>query len=150
MDTMKDLPALIKAARERRGFSSQAALALAVGRDQSFVSRFERGAMKELPAPEVLQAFGEVLGLSMEDMLIAAGYLEVPDNDHDAMVLVRKDDPRADLLRLLEGASDIGVRNVASLVAAALRLSSSSNISPAHVPSTGKTDKSESPNTRTA
>ena len=68
LDCMNDLGELIKNARERRGYSSQAALARELDRDQSFVSRLERGAVKELPTPEVLQQVGDVLGLTMEEV----------------------------------------------------------------------------------
>src|SRR5690606_15387150 len=54
---------------------SQSAFASAVGLTQSKYGRIENGTIKELPTPEDLRLIGDALGLSMEDMLRAAGYL---------------------------------------------------------------------------
>lgn len=101
---------LVKDARERRGYQNQSALARELGRDQSFVSRLERGVLKELPPPEVLRQLGDVIGLSMEDMLTAAGYLEKPErNDPPETITIPATDPRARILAVLDGLPDHAV-----------------------------------------
>lgn len=127
MDTMNNMHTLIKDARERRGYRTQGELADRIGRDVSWVSRLERGYLKEIPQPEMMEALADALGLTVAQMLDAAGYDVLPRADDPADVLtIRRDDPRADLLALLDGETDDAVRNVAVLVGAAKRLSAPS------------------------
>ena len=114
MNCMNDLPALIRNARERRGITNQAALGELIGRDQSFVSRLERGLMKELPTPETLRAIGDALGLTMPEMLEAAGYVDpAPPSD---VITIPASDPRAALLAALADATDRDVLKATLLI----------------------------------
>lgn len=149
MICMKDLGEALLRRREQLGLT-QRQFGDRIGKDPAYISRLEQGRAKETPAPEVLRAIQGVLGLSEAQMLAMVGYAvgePIPEGD---VVTVPADDPRADLLRLLEGETDEAVRNVAGLIGAAKRLSSSSIIPAPQVPSPGKTAKTESPNTRTA
>jgi transcriptional regulator with XRE-family HTH domain len=66
---------MVKRARDRKGWRS-IDLGAALGRDGSFVSRLETGTFKETPAPDVLAALREHLGLDETQMLRALGYLQ--------------------------------------------------------------------------
>jgi transcriptional regulator with XRE-family HTH domain len=104
MDVMDRLGRLVKTTRTRRGYATQTALAAAMGKSPSFVSRIERGAAKELPPPEDLQVIGSALGLSMRTMLEVTGYLEpVEVNGTPDVITIPVDDPRAELVTLLTG-----------------------------------------------
>ncbi|MDF2757927.1 MAG: Helix-turn-helix domain [Thermomicrobiales bacterium] len=71
---MKELGALIRERRERRGLRALD-LAAEIERPPNFVSRIETGAMKEMPNPRDMAAIGRALDLPQRDMLQALGYL---------------------------------------------------------------------------
>lgn len=148
---MKELGKLIKSARERRGYITQQQAADAIGINLSKYNRLENGTTKELPVPDDLRRISEAMGLSVESLLTAAGYLDPPSEDEPSdVVTVRRDDPRADLLAMLEGETDEGVRRAADLINAIRMYSGSTNKS-GGVPSSGRNDdKPDSPNHRTA
>lgn len=103
MDVMDALGRLLKQERVRQGHT-QETLAAALGKGQGFVSRMERGATKELPPPEDLALIEKVLGIPKRRMLEVAGYLDPVEltTKPDTLTLPI-DDPRAELVRLLEG-----------------------------------------------
>lgn len=71
---MKDLGRIVRRERERRGMRGLD-LAVAIGRDPSYVSRLERGTLKEIPAPDTLHALGQTLAISDARLLAALGYV---------------------------------------------------------------------------
>ena len=60
--------------RMAAGYRSQTALADAMGKGSSWVSRLERGAAKELPPPEDVALLSKFLGVSPAEIIAAAGY----------------------------------------------------------------------------
>lgn len=114
MTGMAEFGALIKRAREQRGLTG-VELAHRIGRQHSFVVRYEKGQPSNLPDPHDFNAFARELGLSKTAMLEAAGYLD-PEPASDVLT-IPADDPRADLLRMLDGETDVsphGMRHVAA------------------------------------
>lgn len=120
IDCMEEFGELIRVARERRGYRSQAALARRLDRDQSFVSRLERGAVKELPTPEVLEQVGDVLGLTMEEMLTAAGYLN--QQPPKPSITIPRTDPRARLLELVAHVDDDDMETLIDVIDGVLKI----------------------------
>lgn len=78
-------------ARKRAGYDTQKAFAEAVGRDQAWVSRLERGVGKETPPPEDVALLAKVLHVSQLELLAAAGYdLDAgPVEDHPLIAFLR-------------------------------------------------------------
>lgn len=70
---MNKMGLLIRSARERKGWN-QKQLADKIGKDSSYVSRLETGRTKETPPAEDLGSLSDVLGVTVLDMLTAAGY----------------------------------------------------------------------------
>lgn len=101
---MNELGSYIAAMRERRGYRTQTALAEAIGKPQTFVSRIERGTAKVLPEPDDLRLIARALNVPMAELLRAAGYLD-PDDDTDT-ITIPADDRRAAILDVLDGATD--------------------------------------------
>ena len=90
---MERLGALIATARERSGLKGYE-LARRLGKQPSYVSRLEGGGMKTLPPPEELHRIGQAIGLSVDEMLRAAGYDVGGDETADALAAVyRRLDP---------------------------------------------------------
>jgi transcriptional regulator with XRE-family HTH domain len=105
MIAMHDLPTLVRTTRERRGIRTQGELAERIGRDTSFVSRLERGAMRELPPPDVVNAMAEALGITVSSILDAAGYdVDMPSDVE--FLTVASTDPRARILEIMQGLPD--------------------------------------------
>lgn len=76
--SMNDLGRFIQEKRLARGMRSES-LASAIGRSQSWVSRVETGMMKTLPEPEALAAIAKALGVTVAELLDAAGYKVTDD-----------------------------------------------------------------------
>lgn len=71
---MKDLGTYIQQHRIEAGYATQRAFADALGKDQSWVSRIERGVGKELPPPEDIELLASALHVTPHELFIAAGY----------------------------------------------------------------------------
>ena len=84
---MDELGKLIKNARERRGYTTQLAGSEALGISNNRLHRLENGVTKEFPLPEVIHRIAEVFGVSVEDMLITAGYLDPPSGDDGGLTV---------------------------------------------------------------
>ena len=106
--TMNNLHTLVKQARERRGFRTQGELAVRIGRDTSYVSRLENGALKEIPQPELLRDLADALGYTVVDLLRAAGY-DVDAPDTSEVITIRRDDPRARVAEIMDALPDEAV-----------------------------------------
>lgn len=65
--------ALIRSAREHTGLRGYE-LAARIGKQPSYVSRLEQGEIKVLPPPEELAAIADVVGVTVLDLIDAAGY----------------------------------------------------------------------------
>lgn len=70
---MNRLGGLIRSKRERAGLRAYD-VAARIGKQPSYITRLETGATKTLPPPEELAGIGDALGLSMAEMIEAAGY----------------------------------------------------------------------------
>ena len=92
---MTKLGQYIRTVREHRGFEQQD-VAASLGRSSAWLSDIERGRKKGLPEPEELRAIAGALGVSMIDMLLAAGYLGKADVQPD-MIASRNPFPAGDL-----------------------------------------------------
>ena len=88
---MNELGELIRIARERSKFATQRDFADAIQKDPSWVSRLERGLIKETPTPQDMNHLAQALLISQSDMLKAAGY-DLGDQGSD---------PRSDAVRHL-------------------------------------------------
>jgi transcriptional regulator with XRE-family HTH domain len=115
---MKTLGRLITESRTRRGIATQKALAEALRKDQSWVSRLETGAMKDTPSPEDMDALSRTLRLPVREMLQAVGYALDEPQFSDAFPA---DDPRAEVVRRLRLLDDQDVASVLMLTDMALR-----------------------------
>src|SRR5690606_18822435 len=105
---------------------------------------------KEMPQPELMDTLSRVLGLSVAEMLTSAGYNVLPDEEPGDLITIRRDDPRADLLSLLEGETDEGVRRAADLINAIRMYSGVGKNAKGAVPSSDRNDgTTESPNRKT-
>lgn len=84
VDTGEGLGAFVRSMRMERRMT-QEDLAYAIGREQEYISRLERGLVKEpFPPPEEAQALARALGVTIGQMLDAAGYrddADVPDDE---------------------------------------------------------------------
>lgn len=150
MITMNNMHQLVSDARERRGYRTQGDLAAVIGRDVSYVSRLERGLLKEIPQPEMMDALARALGVTVAELLDAAGYDVLPHDEPSDVITIRRDDPRADLLSLLEGETDEGVRRAADLINAIRMYSGVGKNAKGDVPSSDRNDgTTESPNRKT-
>jgi transcriptional regulator with XRE-family HTH domain len=78
---MNNMSTLGKFIRDRRVYRHQMSrdLAAAVGIDAATLSRLETGGMKTLPDPALLRRLAEALGVTVPDLLEAAGYLTESD-----------------------------------------------------------------------
>ena len=85
------LGSFVITARKRAGYDTQKAFAEAIGRDQAWVSRLERGVGKETPPPEDMALLAQVLYVSQHELLAAAGYTldEGPKEDHPIIAALR-------------------------------------------------------------
>lgn len=75
---------LVRIRREAAGFRTQKHLADEIGKGQSWLSRLESGAMKEIPPPGDLALLEEAIGVSQAEMLSAAGYDVVTGTEGDS------------------------------------------------------------------
>jgi len=103
--------ALIRAAREAKGWD-QDRLGREIGRDKSFVSRWELGRPTTPPEPWLVRAMWRVLGLSMRTQLEELGYLDPEAAEPGIAHAVEKGTSRAQLLDVLAGATDAEVEVV--------------------------------------
>lgn len=121
MGDMAEFGALIKSARDRRGLT-QTALGTRIGYSPNFVNRIESGSMTNPPSPQTMRELERELGVSRQAMLVSMGYLdEAQDHEGDA-IIVPATDPRAELLRVLDGEPDAGIRKVIELARLVLDL----------------------------
>lgn len=86
----------IRAARLRKGWD-QDALADAVNRDTSWVSR-EEGGRRNLPDVNLYRALCDALDIPLRDLLEAKGYLDPVELEPGVLYEIREGDPRALLL----------------------------------------------------
>lgn len=88
---MKEMGTYIQERRAEAGYLTQKAFADALGKDQSWVSRLERGVAKELPTPEDMALISSVLHVPVENLLAAAGYTigMVVSDDHPLIAALR-------------------------------------------------------------
>lgn len=101
---------LVRSTRERKRLKSYE-LASLMGKQPSFLSRIETGAMKETPAPDVLRALHEHLGLGELEMLRALGYLgTLKDDGRHAAITDRQAEEIAGLVREIDWANFPGMR----------------------------------------
>lgn len=131
---MKDLGTLIAEARRKRGIRTQRELALAIDRDPAWLSRLERGEIKETPSPEVMHALADVLRVPEARLLEAAGY-RVAEADPDAGITLGARVTRAEIVRLLADAPDEVVTALAGSMRSLLPvLAGGATAAPALVP----------------
>ncbi len=76
------LRAMGRFVRERRAALklTQGDVGDAIGRDQTYVSDIERGAMASLPPVDILRPMAAVLRCTTLDVLVAAGYVDPADD----------------------------------------------------------------------
>lgn len=77
---MENLGKYIAEIRVQRGLTLRKIEEL-TGIPNTFVSQLETGQKKYLPSPPVLSKLADCLGVSPDDLLIKAGYLEPPNAD---------------------------------------------------------------------
>lgn len=70
----KRFPTFLKELREKAGFESQTKFAEACGVDNSTIARLERGETD--PSPKTLMKIAPILKVELNDLMLAAGYLE--------------------------------------------------------------------------
>lgn len=126
MITMNNLHQLVSEARERRGYRTQGDLAAVIGRDVSYVSRLERGLLKEIPQPEMMDALARALGVTVAELLDAAGYDVLPRDEPSDVITIRRDDPRARVAEIMDAMPD---DQVAAWIAALEVLTDAASIS---------------------
>ena len=107
MIPMKDLGEALYHRRIQHGLT-QRQLGDRIGKDPAYISRLEQGRAKETPPPEVLQLIADTLDFSQAELLAMIGY-PVGEPATTETITVRADDPRAAVLRVLEGATDADV-----------------------------------------
>lgn len=73
MEPMNALGKLVRAARENQGMRG-IDLGVAIGRDGAYVSRLERGILKEVPDPATLGRLSDALDIPELRLLEAIGY----------------------------------------------------------------------------
>lgn len=120
MSGMAEFGALIKRAREQRGLTV-VDLGNRLGRTHTFVVRLETAKNTNPPDPQTMRDLERILGVSRRQMLEALGYLDPPNNAN--VITIPASDPRAAILRLLDGETDAGVRNATRLFANILEYS---------------------------
>jgi len=69
-----NFPKILRELREKAGFESQTKFAEACGVDNSTIARLERGETK--PTPQTIMKLAPVLGVSLIELMVAAGYVE--------------------------------------------------------------------------
>lgn len=81
----------------------------------SWYHRWERAQYSAWPSPDMLRESGGALHIPYRDMLMARGYVGPDEKEPGVAYLIRKDDRRADLLRLLEGLPPASVEALTSM-----------------------------------
>ncbi len=71
---MKTMGDMVKAARLRAGYKTQKMLGDRIGRDSSYISDLERGAVVNTLPPHEMHKLHDVLGIRVNDLLAASGY----------------------------------------------------------------------------
>lgn len=99
---MKAYGELIQRTRERMGYRSQGDIGKALGKTQTQMSRIESGTAANMLPPEDVHRIRDVLGISVVQQLVTAGYrlegqLEVVDDDLSEI---------ADLAKLVDWKAD--------------------------------------------
>lgn len=112
---MERLGERARRAMQQRGYASQKALAEDLGQDQAWVSRFFKGMVKETPGPELLNRMATFLGIPEWEALRTIGYPVGPEVGEDVIVIER-DDPRADLLARLDDATDDEIDTIKGII----------------------------------
>jgi transcriptional regulator with XRE-family HTH domain len=100
--SMNELSEVITQLRKRTGWT-QARLGQEVGKDASWVSRWESGIPKEMPPPDVVRRVCLLSGVSMRTLLERMGYLD-PEGMESGTI--PNDTPRAALLDVVKNATD--------------------------------------------
>jgi len=110
---------LIAQYRAARGMQGKD-LAPMVGVAPSTLSNIETGVRKGIPTPDEVQLFHEALGVPKRLMLETIGYLDPEELEPGVAYVVDMDDPRANLLDVLGGASDPDVRAISKITSTIL------------------------------
>lgn len=77
MDKKREFGLYLSSLRVKRGFESQRQLAIAAGVSPATISRIEAGIQRA--EPETLRKLAPFLGVSYEELMAAAGYLNAED-----------------------------------------------------------------------
>lgn len=80
---LQELGILVAQQRGRTGLT-QRELGDAIGRNQDWVSKLERGMLRDWPDPDTVAGIAEALGVPRERLLEALGYLESRETDRSA------------------------------------------------------------------
>lgn len=78
---MKEMGKLVKDGRKAHGYRTIKAFADEIGKDPSWVSKLERGLLKEMPPPEEINRLSELVGVPVFDLLRGAGYRLMEDEE---------------------------------------------------------------------
>lgn len=78
--------AYIRQVRIERGME-QEDLGLAIGESGNYISRLETGRLKKFPEPPTIRALARELGLTVEEILLGAGYLLKSDATFQRMTV---------------------------------------------------------------
>ena len=101
MTGMKEFGALVRSAREQRGWT-QTELARRVGYDtHNLIVRLERGMLSNPPTPETMRALERELGIARQTMLETMGYLDRTPLEEGDTITIRRDDPAASFYEAL-------------------------------------------------
>lgn len=105
---MRSLGTFVRDRRTALGLQ-QEDIAHAVGIDTSKVSRLENDLVRQFLSPDELRALARVLAVTVEELLIAAGYLDAPEQEEQE----ETDDERlARMVREVEQHHDPHVRRI--------------------------------------
>lgn len=113
MNERERFGALIRETREKRGLQSKE-LADRIGVSSTVMSYIETARTKSMPEPELLVRLEAALSLPRVRMLEAMGYLDPPSRSDE--ICIPASDPRARLLKLVEGYDDAGVAAIIQVV----------------------------------
>lgn len=118
MNTVTDvIQQVIKDVRRQNGWT-QAQLAQKLGKDPSWVSRWEKGIPKEMPPPEDFRAICLISGVPMRTLIERIGYLDPEETEPGIAYAIQGGTVRATLLDVLDGASDADVQTIVAIAGA--------------------------------
>ena len=115
MNEMQRFGKLIEDGMKERGLVGYQFAAM-LGKQQSWLSRILNGQNANPPTPEDMRALSQTLGIPVRAMLEALGYLEPTELEPQIAYIIERDDPRAEILAMLEGASPAKLDTISQLV----------------------------------